>query len=195
MVADKGKKAKHSEKAEDDNSEVIDEKLVISIEKLQEIQDELEKVLIQCLYALSLYHSFLDFLFSRAMCLVVTRREMKRSGSVSLWPMLFFCSFFFLGSVELLPCGNWGGWIWVHINSIGAFGIFFYGWRLPILFQLLPKAWGFFMVLLKNVNADVEFLLYALGKSDYSSLNALWMSGVAHCVSWLIIRFYRSANN
>lgn len=46
MIADKGKKAKLSEKPEDDNSEVIDEKLVISIEKLQEIQDELEKVLI-----------------------------------------------------------------------------------------------------------------------------------------------------
>ncbi|KAA0036075.1 NAP1-related protein 2 [Cucumis melo var. makuwa] len=44
MIADKGKKAKLSEKPEDDNSEVIDEKLVISIEKLQEIQDELEKI-------------------------------------------------------------------------------------------------------------------------------------------------------
>lgn len=63
MVADKGKKAKLSEKPEDDNSEVIDEKLVISIEKLQEIQDELEKVLIQCFFTLSLYHSIASFFF------------------------------------------------------------------------------------------------------------------------------------
>lgn len=53
MVADKGKKAKLSDKGEEDNSEVIDEKLVLSIEKLQEIQDELEKVFIQCFYAIS----------------------------------------------------------------------------------------------------------------------------------------------
>lgn len=55
MVADKGKKAKLAEKGDDDNSEVIDEKLVFSIEKLQEIQDELEKVLIQRPSAPSLY--------------------------------------------------------------------------------------------------------------------------------------------
>ena len=58
MVADKGKKAKLSEKGEDDNSEVIDEKLVISIEKLQEIQDELEKVLIRFLISFHLVFSF-----------------------------------------------------------------------------------------------------------------------------------------
>lgn len=44
MVEDKGKKLKVSERGEDDNSDNIDEKLVLSIEKLQEIQDELEKV-------------------------------------------------------------------------------------------------------------------------------------------------------
>uniref|UniRef100_A0A2N9J4X8 NAP1-related protein 2 n=1 Tax=Fagus sylvatica TaxID=28930 RepID=A0A2N9J4X8_FAGSY len=45
MVADKGKKLKLSEKGEEENnSETIDEKLVLSIEKLQEIQDELEKI-------------------------------------------------------------------------------------------------------------------------------------------------------
>ncbi|OAY31022.1 NAP1-related protein 2 [Manihot esculenta] len=43
MVADKGKKMKVAEKAEDDNNQ-IDEALVLSIEKLQEIQDELEKI-------------------------------------------------------------------------------------------------------------------------------------------------------
>lgn len=42
MVADKTKKQKVSEKSE--NPEEIDGDLVLSIEKLQEIQDELEKV-------------------------------------------------------------------------------------------------------------------------------------------------------
>lgn len=45
MVEDKGKKPKLSDKSEDQNTDAIDEKLVLSIEKLQEIQDELEKVL------------------------------------------------------------------------------------------------------------------------------------------------------
>lgn len=42
MVADKSKKLKVSEKGE--NAEEIDGELVLSIEKLQEIQDELEKI-------------------------------------------------------------------------------------------------------------------------------------------------------
>lgn len=42
MVADKTKKLKVAEKGE--NLEGIDGELVLSIEKLQEIQDELEKV-------------------------------------------------------------------------------------------------------------------------------------------------------
>jgi len=41
MVADKGKKLKVTEEEETDH---IDGELVISIEKLQELQDELEKV-------------------------------------------------------------------------------------------------------------------------------------------------------
>lgn len=47
MVADKGKKVKVSaaEKAGEENSELLDGDLVLSIEKLQEIQDELEKVI------------------------------------------------------------------------------------------------------------------------------------------------------
>lgn len=47
MVADKGKKVKVSaaEKFEEENSEQLDGELVLSIEKLQEIQDELEKVI------------------------------------------------------------------------------------------------------------------------------------------------------
>ncbi|XP_010091501.2 NAP1-related protein 1 [Morus notabilis] len=44
MVEDKGKKPKLSDKSEDQNTDAIDEKLVLSIEKLQEIQDELEKI-------------------------------------------------------------------------------------------------------------------------------------------------------
>lgn len=40
MVADKSKKAK----TEEENVEQIDGELVLSIEKLQEIQDDLEKV-------------------------------------------------------------------------------------------------------------------------------------------------------
>ncbi|GMN45647.1 hypothetical protein TIFTF001_014825 [Ficus carica] len=44
VVEDKGKKPRLSEKSEDQNSDAIDEKLVLSIEKLQEIQDELEKI-------------------------------------------------------------------------------------------------------------------------------------------------------
>ena len=44
MVADKGKKMKVGEKVDEENAEQIDGELVLSIEKLQEIQDELEKV-------------------------------------------------------------------------------------------------------------------------------------------------------
>lgn len=42
MVADRGKKSKV---AEDENADGIETELVLSIEKLQEVQDELEKVL------------------------------------------------------------------------------------------------------------------------------------------------------
>ncbi|KAA8542418.1 hypothetical protein F0562_023446 [Nyssa sinensis] len=44
MVADKGKKLKFSDKGEEESAEHIDGELVLSIEKLQEIQDELEKI-------------------------------------------------------------------------------------------------------------------------------------------------------
>ncbi|GLU12358.1 hypothetical protein SLE2022_290430 [Rubroshorea leprosula] len=44
MVADKGKKMKLSEKGEDENSEQIDGELVLAIEKVQELQDKLEKI-------------------------------------------------------------------------------------------------------------------------------------------------------
>lgn len=45
MVADKGKKSKVAETAEVEDSDHIDGDLVLSIEKLQEVQDELEKVI------------------------------------------------------------------------------------------------------------------------------------------------------
>ncbi|KAG6602492.1 NAP1-related protein 1-like isoform X1 [Cucurbita pepo subsp. pepo] len=44
MVAEKGKKSKPADKVEDDGSDHIDVELVQCIEKLQEVQDELEKV-------------------------------------------------------------------------------------------------------------------------------------------------------
>jgi len=44
VVVDKGKRSKAAERADEEDSDHIDEKLVLSIEKLQEIQDELEKV-------------------------------------------------------------------------------------------------------------------------------------------------------
>ncbi|KAF9591045.1 hypothetical protein IFM89_001255 [Coptis chinensis] len=44
MGADKSKKSKVSERGEEEDSEHIDGELVLSIEKLQEVQDELEKV-------------------------------------------------------------------------------------------------------------------------------------------------------
>lgn len=60
MVADRTKKLKVSEKGE--NLDEIDGELVLSIEKLQEIQDELEKVLIlQYSHSLSFFLFFLFF--------------------------------------------------------------------------------------------------------------------------------------
>lgn len=44
MVADKGKKPKVVDNIDDENDEQIDSELVQSIVKLQEVQDELEKV-------------------------------------------------------------------------------------------------------------------------------------------------------
>ena len=53
MVADRSKKPKVSEKGE--NLDEIDGELVLSIEKLQEIQDELEKVHQFCSIPLPLF--------------------------------------------------------------------------------------------------------------------------------------------
>lgn len=44
MVADKGKKPKVVDNIDDENDEQIDTELVQSIVKLQDVQDELEKV-------------------------------------------------------------------------------------------------------------------------------------------------------
>jgi len=61
MVADKSKKLKVSEKGE--NAEEIDGELVLSIEKLQEIQDEIEKVSnfsLLFLFNFAIFYVFLD---------------------------------------------------------------------------------------------------------------------------------------
>jgi hypothetical protein len=66
MVADKGKKLKVTEEEETDH---IDGELVISIEKLQELQDELEKVFFSLSFSLPLCvcfyssHIYLIFFF------------------------------------------------------------------------------------------------------------------------------------
>nr|GMC59433.1 NAP1-related protein 2-like isoform X1 [Ipomoea batatas] len=44
MVADRGKKSKVADVAPEEDSRHIDQDLILSIEKLQEVQDELEKV-------------------------------------------------------------------------------------------------------------------------------------------------------
>ncbi|KAJ7970971.1 NAP1-related protein 2-like [Quillaja saponaria] len=44
MVADKGKKSKVADRGQEEDSDHIDYELVLSIERLQEVQDELEKV-------------------------------------------------------------------------------------------------------------------------------------------------------
>ncbi|KNA20411.1 hypothetical protein SOVF_052350 isoform A [Spinacia oleracea] len=44
MASDKGKKLKTADKNDEENAEQIDSELVLSIEKLQEIQDDLEKI-------------------------------------------------------------------------------------------------------------------------------------------------------
>nr|GLL18710.1 NAP1-related protein 2-like isoform X2 [Ipomoea trifida]GME09380.1 NAP1-related protein 2-like isoform X2 [Ipomoea batatas] len=50
MVADRGKKSKVADVAPEEDSRHIDQDLILSIEKLQEVQDELEKVLFSPLY-------------------------------------------------------------------------------------------------------------------------------------------------
>ena len=64
MVSDKGKKLKLTEEEETDH---IDGELVLSIEKLQELQDELEKVFFFSPIFLSLY----AFTFVIYMCVFV----------------------------------------------------------------------------------------------------------------------------
>lgn len=70
MVADKGKKTK----VEEENAEQIDSELVLSIEKLQEIQDELEKVfffLIEFMLIFVIFLSIIWFTF----CLIAEKFE------------------------------------------------------------------------------------------------------------------------
>ncbi|XP_058083429.1 NAP1-related protein 1-like [Magnolia sinica] len=44
MATEKGKKSKVAERRDEDDSDHIDGELILSIEKLQEIQDKLEKI-------------------------------------------------------------------------------------------------------------------------------------------------------
>lgn len=84
MVADKGKKTK----VEEENAEQIDSELVLSIEKLQEIQDELEKVYF--LYKIMLIFvlfCFFKYIIWFTFCLFAEKFE-----------VCCFCSRFFLES-------------------------------------------------------------------------------------------------
>lgn len=66
MVVDKGKKAKFAERGEEDPDH-IDGELVLSIEKLQEIQDELERVMISVFFECSSpFCLFLVYVFSHS---------------------------------------------------------------------------------------------------------------------------------
>lgn len=62
-MADKGKKSKVAEMAEEADSDPIDGDLLISVEKLQEVQDELEKVLVSTPF----------FFFCKVLFLLCTR--------------------------------------------------------------------------------------------------------------------------
>lgn len=74
MVADKSKKAK----IEEENVEQIDGELVLSIETLQEIQDDLEKV-IEDKKFLSFFFNLLIFLVLRiVMCLIAMVQIMQK---------------------------------------------------------------------------------------------------------------------
>ena len=75
MVADKGKKLKVTEEEETDH---IDGELVISIEKLQELQDELEKVF------------FFPFFLSSSLCMLLLKSYISififvGGGGVGWW--------------------------------------------------------------------------------------------------------------
>jgi len=91
MVADKGKKLKVTEEEETDH---IDGELVISIEKLQELQDELEKVF------------FFPFFLSSSLCMLLLKS--------------YISNFFFV----CVGGGGVGGWLklsvgfcWVYCNN------------------------------------------------------------------------------
>lgn len=90
MVADKSKKAK----IEEENVEQIDGELVLSIETLQEIQDDLEKV-IEDKKFLSFFFNLLIFLVLRiVMCLIAMVQIMRK-----------VCVFMYVFCVFKMRCG------------------------------------------------------------------------------------------
>lgn len=75
MVADKSKKAK----IEEENVEQIDGELVLSIETLQEIQDDLEKVIEDKKFLSFFFFNVLISLVLRiVMCLIAMVRIMRK---------------------------------------------------------------------------------------------------------------------
>lgn len=89
MVADKGKKSKVAPEEESDH---IDGELVLSIEKLQEVQDDLEKVLY--LLYLCLETSIFYVLY---MCTVYYICIISQWQLIWLYNMVFFfCGFCYL---------------------------------------------------------------------------------------------------
>lgn len=97
MVADKGKKTK----VEEENAEQIDSELVLSIEKLQEIQDELEKVIFYTnviLLVLGLFFFVFCFIY-RLVYIPFVRWEIWGKWKGSVWSHVW--SFYSGDLVEL----------------------------------------------------------------------------------------------
>lgn len=102
MVADKGKKLKLSEKGEEENSDHIDGDLVLSIEKLQEIQDELEKVIsfFFCLFFSSASRGKRDKILF-ALMVSVSFTSMRSYAGFKI--LNFFSTCIFVGTKLLVP--------------------------------------------------------------------------------------------
>lgn len=93
MGADKGKKQRSGEVEEEKSgAEHIDGELVLSIEKLQEIQDDLEKVVLLSFIVLEIA----IFIFCSSFhCSCLKVENFSEKSSIPFWFFFFF--FFFLG--------------------------------------------------------------------------------------------------